>query len=122
MMKRFKSARGGASVGGILSLLILAFLIYEGIQFGPILFSQYEFKDAIAEQAKFSRGKTANTIKDELTKKAAQLGLPVTRDQIAVTLQPTSTRIQVKYQLSVNWLPGKAYKWGVDEVAESTIF
>lgn len=122
MMRRFKSARGGISVGGILGLFILVFLLYEGIQFGPILFAQYEFKDAIAESAKFSRGKTASTIQDDLTKKAAQLGLPVTRDQIAVTRHPTKTRIQVKYQLSVDWLPGNAYKWGVDEVAESTIF
>ena len=122
MMKRFKSARGGISVGGILSLLIIAFLIYEGLQFGPVLFAQYEFKDAIAEAAKFSRGKTVSTIQDDLTKRAAELGLPVARDQIAVSMQPTKTRIQVKYQLSVDWLPGKTYKWGVDEVAESTIF
>lgn len=122
MMKRLKSARGGASVGGILSLLILAFLIYEGFQFGPVLFAQYEFKDAIAESAKFSRGKTVSNIQDDLTKRAAELGLPVTRDQIAVTLQPQKTRIQVKYNLSVDWLPGKTYKWQVDEVAESTIF
>ncbi len=121
-MKRFKSPRGGASVGSLLAMAILAFLVYEGIKFGPVLFAQYEFKDAIAEQAKFSRGKNADSIKTELTRKAAQLGLPIATDQIAVTLQPTNTRIQVKYQLSVQWLPGKEYKWNVDEVAESTIF
>jgi len=121
-MKRFKRERGGASVGSLLALAILAFLIYEGIKFGPVLIAQYEFKDTIAEQAKFSRGKTAHGIKTELTQKAAQLGLPVTTDQITVTLQPTNTRIQVKYQLSVQWLPGKEYQWNIDEVAESTIF
>ena len=121
-MSRFKSARGGVSVGGLLTLIIIAFLIYEAIQFGPVLFAQYEFKDAVAEEAKFSRGKDAYTIKNALTKKAAELGLPIASDQIAVTRQPTKTRIQVKYRLSVQWLPGREYTWDVDEVAESVLF
>ena len=34
----------------------------------------------------------------------------------------TRTRIQVKYQLSVEWLPGKVYTWNVDEMQESVLF
>ena len=59
---------------------------------------------------------------DKEAKEAAELGLPIASNQIEVTLQNTNTRIQVKYQLSVEWLPGKLYTWNVDEVAESQIF
>lgn len=121
-MNRLKSARGGVNVGGLLTLLIIAFLIYELFQFGPVLIAQYEFKDAVVEEAKFSRGKNAYAIKKELTQKAADLGLPIVTDQIAVTLQPTKTRIQVQYELSVEWLPGREYTWQVDEVAESVLY
>jgi hypothetical protein len=109
-------------VGGILALAVIAFLVYEAIVFGPTLFAQYEFKDAVDEEAKFSRGRSVDTMKSNLTKKAGQLGLPITRGQIKVTQQPTNTRIQVKYQLSVEWRPGKPYKWDVDVVGESVIF
>jgi hypothetical protein len=121
-MKRFKSARGGASVSGVLSVAIIAFLIYEGIQFIPVLINQYQFKDELLDAAKFSLNKKEHSIKQELTKKAAELGIPVTTDMLRVTLMPARTRIQVKYRLSVEWLPGKTYTWEVDEVAESAIF
>ncbi len=121
-MTRFRSAKGKASVSGILILGFIVFLIYEGFQFVPTLFAQYSFRDAIVEEAKFSRGKPAEVIRDSLAKKAAELRIPVTPGQIKVTQQATRTRIQVKYQLSVEWLPGKAYKWTVDEIQESVLF
>ena len=121
-MSRYRNSRGGANVGGILSLVVLAFVAYEAYKFAPVLIAQYEFKDSLSEAAKFSRGKKDFQIKDNLAKKAAELGLPIVSNQIKVTLQNTNTRIQVKYQLSVEWLPGKLYTWDVDEVAESQIF
>jgi hypothetical protein len=122
VMKRFKSARGGVSLSSILSLVFIAFLIYEAFQFGPILMAQYQFKDDMVEAAKFSRRKDANQIKSELIQNAAALGLPVTMDRIRVSKLPNKTRIHVQYQLSVEWLPGNAYTWEVDEVAESPIY
>jgi hypothetical protein len=121
-MTRFRSAKGKASVSGILILGFIVFLIYEGFQFVPMLFAQYSFRDAMVEEAKFSRGKPPEVIRDSLTKQAAELGLPISSGQIKVTRQNTRTRIQVKYQLSVNWLPGKAYKWNVEEVQESVLY
>ena len=121
-MSRYRNSRGGANISGILSLIVLAFVAYEAYKFAPVLIAQYEFKDSLSEAAKFSRGKKDFQIKDNLAKKAAELGLPIASNQIKVTLQNTKTRIQAKYQLSVEWLPGKLYTWDVDEVAESQIF
>ncbi len=121
-MTRFRSAQGKASVSGILALVFCAFVVYEGFVFVPVLYAQYSFRDAIVEEAKFSRAKAADVIQNSLTKKAAELGLPITYGQIKVVRQPTRTRIQVKYQLSVEWLPGKVYTWNVDEMQESVLF
>jgi len=121
-MSRYRNSRGGASVSGMLTLVVLVFVSYEAYKFAPVLVAQYEFKDALTEAAKFSRGKKEFQIKDNLAAKAGELGLPIASNQIKVSLQNTSTRIQVKYQLSVEWLPGKLYTWDVDEVAESAIF
>jgi hypothetical protein len=121
-MTRLRSAHGKASVGGILMLVFIAFLIYEGFVFTPVIYAQYSFRDAIVEEAKFSRGKAAEVIQNALTKRAAELELPITYGQIKVVRQPTRTRIQVKYQLKVEWLPGKVYTWDVDELQESVLF
>ncbi|MFQ5790010.1 MAG: hypothetical protein ACE5JI_05970 [Acidobacteriota bacterium] len=121
-MRRSTNARGEVNLSSVLTLAVIAFLIYEAFQFVPVLFAQYEFKDAIVEEAKFSRGKREATIKDSLAKRAAELGIPVTARQIKVMRQPTRTRIQVKYQLSVEWLPGRTYTWDVSEDEESVLF
>jgi hypothetical protein len=121
-MNRFKSARGGVSLAGILSLVIIAFLVYEAFQFVPILIAQYQFKDEMVEAAKFSRLKNAEQIKNALSQTAAELELPITRDKIRVSMLPNKTRIHVQYRLSVEWLPGNTYSWGVDEVVESPVF
>ena len=121
-MKRFKSARGGISFGGILSLAFFAFLVYEAFQFGPILIAQYQFKDEMLDAAKFSRGKKAQAIKDNLATKAGELALPIRSNQIQVTMQAYNTRIQVTYQQNVEWLPGSIYTWQVEENIESPVF
>jgi len=121
-MKRFWSAKGDIRLSSILTLAVIAFAIYEGVQFVPVLFAQYEFKDAVVEEAKFSANKKADTVRDSLMGKASELRLPITRDMILVDRKPTFTRIQVRYELSVEWLPGREYIWQVDEVSESVLF
>ena len=68
------------------------FVVYEGFKFVPVLVSQYEFKDALTEAAKFSRGKKDFQIKDDLAAKAGELGLPIASNQITVSLANTSTQ------------------------------
>ena len=121
-MKRLASEKGEVRIGSIVTLAVVIFAVYIGVQFAPVLFAQYEFKDAVIEEAKFSARKKAETVRNNLADKAASLGLPITHQQIHVERKPTFTRIQVRYQLSVEWLPGKVYKWDVDEVAESVLF
>ena len=121
-MKRLASVKGEVRLGSIITLAVVAFAVYVGVKFAPVLFAQYEFKDAVIEEAKFSAGKRPETIRNNLADKAASLGLPVTHQQIHVERKPTFTRIQVRYQLSVEWLPGKVYTWDVNEVSESVLF
>ena len=121
-MKRFGSPRGEVRLTSLLSLVVLLFAIYEGFQFIPVLFAQYSFKDAVVEEAKFSANKTPDAIRTSLLRKASELRLPIQRQDITVDRQPTFTRIQVRYELSVEWLPGREYWWEVDEVSESVLF
>lgn len=121
-MRRFRSTQGAAKLSTVLTLAIIVFLVYEGAKFGPVLFAQFEFKDAVLEQAKFSHSKKPREIQDALARKAGELGLPVAPGQIEVFRQRTKTRIVVTYKLSVEWLPGQLYTWNVREDEDSVLF
>jgi hypothetical protein len=121
-MRSLKSERGAVSVGLIVAIVLALFLVYEAKQFGPLLMAQFEFQDAVMEATKFSAGKPGDKVQMEVLKKANELALPITRDMIVVTRQPTNTRIQISYELGAEWLPGKQYKWTVNIDEQSVLF
>lgn len=121
-MRKVARQRGEIRLGTILTLAIVAFMVYEGYKFAPVLFAQYEFKDAVVEEAKFSRGKTVASMQRALLEKARELNLPIEASNIQITLRGTATRVQVQYRLTVEWLPGKPYTWEVNEISESVLF
>ncbi len=121
-MRSLKDERGAISMGLIVAILLVLFAAYEGKQFGPILMAQFQFQDAAIEASKFSAAKDANSVANELVARANELRLPITRDMIKVTKQATYTRVQVVYNLTAEWLPGKPYTWTVTVDEESKIF
>ena len=121
-MKRFRGERGGSPAGLVIFLLVLLFVVYEIKQFGPPLFAQFQFLDAVIDTTKFSRAKTASVVMQEVLKKSAELHLPISRDMVKITRQPTHTRIEVRYELEAEWLPGRPYKWTVEIDEESMLF
>ena len=121
-MRSLKSERGKVTLGLIVVIFVAIFLAYEGKQFGPLLLAQFQFQDSVIEAAKFSRAKEAAAVQAEVLQRANELRLPITRDMIKVTRQPTHTRIQVTYELSGEWAPGKLYKWKVNVDEESMLF
>lgn len=121
-MRSRKAEQGAVSMGLVIGILLVLFAAYEAKQFGPLLMHQFQFQDAVIEASKFSATKDANSVANELVHKASELQLPITREMIKVTKQATYTRVQVVYQLSAEWLPGKQYTWTVNVDEESKIF
>ncbi len=121
-MRSMNGERGAVSMGLVVGILLVLFAAYEAKQFGPLLMRQFQFQDIVIEASKFSATKDAAAIQNEVLFKAGELQLPITRDMIKVTKQATYTRVQVNYELSAEWLPGKAYSWKVSVDEESKIF
>lgn len=70
----------------ILILGILGFAVYVGTQVIPPYFANYQFQDDIENESKLSTysSKTEDNIRDEIFKKAQDLEIPVSKDQIKV--------------------------------------
>ena len=121
-MRSMKAERGAVSMGLLLAVVLVIFAAYEAKQFGPLLMRQFQFQDAAIESSKFSATKDAAGVVNEVLAKAAELQLPISREMIKVTKTGTYTRVQVTYQLTAEWLPGKPYTWTVNVDEESKIF
>lgn len=121
-MKRLNRQRGEITLGSVIGILVFLFLIYELFQFGPKLLSQFQFQDSIQEVAKFSLNKQPGQVRDEVLRKAQEYELPIDGGMVAVVRNATYTRITINYELSVDWIPGQAYKWQVTVDEESRIF
>jgi len=113
---------GGASVNWIITFFVSLILLYEGIKFGPLVIAQFQFQDAVLEATKFSHGKEAVLVREELMTRARELQLPITSDMIKVDRKPTHTRIIVNYVLKSEWLPGWLFGWAVNVDEESVLF
>lgn len=96
-------------------VFLIVAVIYLGIQVVPAYYDNYEFQDAISQQALDSTytPQTADDIKNSVYKTAQEIGVPVTEDQIAVTRTGTqangSITIDVHYTVPIT-IPGYPYE------------
>jgi len=95
-------------VGGIAMMVAVVYLCAELI---PPYFANYEFEDAIKNEAQMATysTKTEDAIRDEMFKKAQELDIPVVKDQIKVqrtgAQNAGSVSIEVPYTVHLD-LPG----------------
>lgn len=87
----------------ILCLLILAFLIYVGFQFGIPYYRYSAFKDEVKELARVGLGNTEK-IKTDVYEAAKSLKIPVEKEDIAVTKRGELVRVQTSWSVTVDLL------------------
>ncbi|SRR6266700_3938552 len=71
----------------VFSLILIVALIFLGLKFAPVYFGNYSFKDYVEDEsrrASYAPSTTADTVRDEVFKKAQDLDIPVTKEQIHV--------------------------------------
>jgi hypothetical protein len=68
-------------------LFMIVALIFLGLKFVPVYYGNYSFKDYLDDETKrasYQSGTTADTIRDDVFKKAQELDIPLTKDDIKV--------------------------------------
>jgi len=95
----------------ILGIFVIVAAVYVGAELVPAYYANYEFEDAIKTEATLATysTKSESDIRDTVFKKAQELEIPITRDQVRVQrfgLQGTgSISIEAPYVVHVE-LPG----------------
>lgn len=99
-----KQERGGTRLNLILTLVILAVLIFSGVKIIPWFFANYEFQDAIGTEARYALAnrKTEEDIRDDVWKKMQELGIPARREDLHVSNQSGIVQISLDYNVPVD--------------------
>ncbi len=92
----------------LFGLFVVVALFYVAWKVAPPYFNEYQFEDAISQTARYSaynQQKTEQDIRDEVAKKAQDLDIPLTSEQIRVQRNGPEIVISADYVIHVE-LPG----------------
>ena len=122
-MKRSRSVRGSANVGCIVWLVILGFVGYVLWKVVPVKIASSEFYDVMQEQAAFGSIKDPKFIEFEILRKAQELQVPVTKDNLKITRGREAITVEAHYEMTIDFFNG-AYKyvWKFDPVVIRPLF
>ena len=120
-------ARGGgrssANIGCIVWLILLGIVGYLMWKIVPVKIATSEFYDTMQEQASFGSIKDPKFIEFEILRKAEQLKLPVTKENLKITKSRESITVEAHYTITIDFFNG-AYKyvWKFDPVVMRPLF
>ena len=122
-MNRSRSVRGAANVGCIVWLVILCVVGYVLYKVVPVKIATSEFYDVMQEQASFGSIKDVKFIEFEILRKAQELQIPVTKDNLKVTRSREALTVEAHYEITIDFFNG-AYKyvWKFDPVVVRPTF
>jgi hypothetical protein len=122
-MNRSRSVRGAANVGCIVWLVILCVVGYVLYKVVPVKIATSEFYDVMQEQASFGSIKDVKFIEFEILRKAQELQIPVTKDNLKITRSREALTVEAHYEITIDFFNG-AYKyvWKFDPVVVRPTF
>lgn len=101
------SESGHTHIKGLLALLLFVALIYCVVKVVPAYVNNYEFQDSLQTEARFALAnrRTQEDIRQDVLKKAKELGLPLADKDVLVTLVGDTVSISTNYSVLIQ-LPG----------------
>ena len=122
-MNRSRSVRGAANVGCIVWLVILGVVGYVLYKVVPVKIATSEFYDVMQEQASFGSIKDVKFIEFEILRRAQELQIPVTKDNLKITRSREALTVEAHYEITIDFFNG-AYKyvWKFDPVVTRPLF
>lgn len=88
----------------ILVILLIIAAVFAGTQYVPAYINAFQFNDYVRQQVKYagSSRKTADTLRDEIQRKAVELGIPITKKDIRISRRGPSFTLEVEYRWPID--------------------
>jgi hypothetical protein len=98
--------KGGAKINLIITLMIMAAMIFTAVKVVPVYFANYQFQDAINSESRFALTgypkRTVEDVRDDIYKKAQELQIPAKREDIQVSMQSGYVNISLDYSVPID--------------------
>ena len=123
MVQARGGGRRGTNLGCMVWLVILGFVGYLMWKVVPVKIATSEFYDAMQEQASFGSIKDVKFIEYEILRKAEQLKIPVTKENLKITKAREAITVEAHYTITIDFFNG-AYKyvWKFDPIVQRPLF
>ncbi len=100
------SEHGGSKLNLIITLLILGCMLFAGFKIVPIYIANYQFQDSLESESRFALSgypkKSPDDIRDDIYKKAQELGIPAKEEDIKVDVANGSVDLSLDYSVPVD--------------------
>src|SRR5688572_1894928 len=120
-MRRIRSQRGEGQLGCVFGLLLLLAAIFVAYKMIPIKVKAAELRGEVVNEAKAAGMHSDQRIAATIIKKANDLGLPVSADNVKIRRGNNDITVDVQYIVPVEY-PGFTYQWKFHHRAENPIF
>jgi hypothetical protein len=101
-----RAERGGSKINLLITLLILAAMGISAVKIVPAYVDNYEFQDAINTEAEYALSgypkKTNDMIRQDVWKKAQDLGIPADPQDIQLDTSNGTVSISLDYSIPVD--------------------
>jgi hypothetical protein len=122
-MRRRRAELGRGNLGCILWLIVVIAVAHVLWIVVPVKIKTSEFYDVMQEQASFGSIKSEGAIQYEILRRAQQLQIPVTKENLKVIRQREAVTVEAHYEIPLEFFGG-AYKyvWKFDPVVSRPTF
>ena len=104
--------RGGAKLNLIITLAVMAAMVFGAVRVVPVYFANYQMQDALNSESRFALTgypkRSEEDIRDDIMKKAQDLGIPAKREDIQVSLGNGKVDISLDYSVPIDLV---VYQW-----------
>lgn len=101
-----RSERGGSKLNLVLTLAVLGAMVFAGVKIVPVYFAKYQFEDAMQSESRFALTniprKGEDDVRQDVWKKAQELGIALKMEDIRVTVERSSVDISADYSVPID--------------------
>lgn len=106
------SERGGSKLKLIMTLAIMGAMVFSAVKIVPAYFANYQLQDAVETESRFALTgyprRSADDVRQEIYKKAQELGITTKPENIRVLMDNGSVDIGLDYSVSFDLI---VYQW-----------
>ncbi len=119
---RRRSERGELKAQVVMTFAFFGLVLYLAFKFVPVYVAAYDFDSAMQRQAQYAgSSKPDEAILSELLRKAAELELPITEENIKIRRTSSKLIINADYVVPVK-TPFFTYQWRFTEEESAVLF